>query len=97
MPEAIDFEAVIREFKPNAMRDSFDDGRVASYDLTRLELTSPTRLAGCELRIYHDREVPADSPWRRANAAVRFRAVEARVINVKGIVFAGAISDLRVK
>ena len=97
MSEPTAFEAVVREFKPNAMRDTYDDGRFVVFHLTRLELTAPARLAGREVRVFHDQDVPPDSAWRQVGAAVRFRAVEAEVVDVEGQVFAGAIHDLQAK
>lgn len=86
-------EAEVREYVRNAMRDDFGGGQFASYDATRLHLTSPEAVKGRDVPIYHDAPVPEDSPWRRTGHSVRFE-IDPELLEGGTQVFAGAVSGL---
>ena len=70
--EKITVHGTVLEFKPNAVRDTYAGGGFAVFHLTRLRLTAPSDLAGREIRILHDREVPEGDPWRTPAADLCF-------------------------
>jgi len=97
LSEDTEFIAIVREWKPNAMRERYEDGGFASFDLSRLEVVEPTRLAGRVLRIFHEQAVEEGSPWRVLGGTVAFRAAESQLIDDQATVFAGAVHELRAR
>jgi hypothetical protein len=87
----------VRKFVPQAMHDNFGPGETAVYDATDLLVIDPPETRGRILRVFHehehDREVPADSPWRRVGQRLRMRLPRAML--APGIqIFSGAVRDL---
>jgi hypothetical protein len=90
--DKIPVHATVLEFKPNAVHDSYEGGGFATFHLTRLRLTAPESLAGRELRVLHDRDVPEGSPWRTPDADLCFLAREADLTSRRQL-FAGALAE----
>lgn len=87
--------ATIVDYIPNAMHDNFDDGSFEFYDATKVRVVAPENLAEQEFSIYHIGEVPEDSLWRIINQRIRFDLNKKEL--GRGIMFDGAVSNLRVE
>jgi hypothetical protein len=92
----IEVKATVEEFAERAMTDHFESGADVSYAATALRLDAPERFAGRRLGIFHDREVPADSPWRQVGRRLRFKILEG-LLTSEDVLFVGAVHDLQVE
>jgi hypothetical protein len=89
-------KATVESFAENAMTDQFESGATASYAATAVRIDWPERFAGRRLGIFHDREVPVDSPWRQVGSRLRFKMLESLVTG-DDFLFVGAVHDLQVE
>ena len=85
----------VRSFIPQAMRDDSEAQSFAVYDGTQLVVLEPKTHAGRVFCIYHEGEVPAQSPWRRVNQRLRMRLPES-LLEPGNQIFAGAVQDLQI-
>jgi hypothetical protein len=69
LSQLIQITAIIVNYTPNAMHDSFDDGSFEFYDATKILIVMPKTLFGLEWTIYHTGEVAQDS--QRATIGMR--------------------------
>jgi hypothetical protein len=90
----IEVEAVVESFAQGAMTDYYESGGHAAYDATELRIGAPERFAGRRLVIFHDRELPAESPWRTPGSRLRFKMQES-LLTGEDVLFAGAVEDLQ--
>jgi hypothetical protein len=65
--------AEVLDFDLTAMWEHYSDGGFACFAGTRVRLLSPADLVGKELSLLHGNELPANSPWRRKGARLRFK------------------------
>jgi hypothetical protein len=86
-------EAAVEEFTKEAMTDHYDSGAFVSFDATGLRIEAPERFAGRHLVIFHDEELPADSPWREIGRRLRFKIRESQLTG-EDTVFTGAAGEL---
>ena len=93
MSDAIEVEAIVTTFTPNAFHDNFGS-RFASYDSTQLEVLEPAQWRGTRLTIHHSASPEANSPWREIGRRLRFSISED---DLKGnsVLFDGAVTDIR--
>jgi hypothetical protein len=89
----IGVEARVAAHAPAAMEDHFEDGSVALYDATVLELRSPPSLGGRSLTVFHYRPVEEGSLWQRVGAVVRFQLWEESLADDRQV-FDGAVRDV---
>ncbi len=89
----LELTAEVRRFIPQAMHDQLAGGGYAVYDATELVVMDPEGQKGRTLRIYHDHEIPATSPWREVGRRLRLRLPESML--APGVqVFSGAVQGL---
>jgi hypothetical protein len=94
MKDHITVRAMVLQYTPNAMEDSFDSGDFSSYDASKLRILSPEDMAGKELEIFHDEEVAEDSPWRAIDRRIAFEIARAD-LSADMTLFSGAVTGLR--
>ncbi|HYO53141.1 hypothetical protein [Archangium sp.] len=94
MSERIEVKAVILDYTPNAMQDSFDHGGFESYDASKLRILTPEELAGLELNIYHGSETPREGLWRTVGQRIVFEIAKDDLMGGTTL-FNGAVTRLR--
>jgi hypothetical protein len=95
MPPAIEIQAQIVEYMPDAMNDHYEDGRFALFDAAILAVRRPGDLDP-RMIIYIPQPAAADSPWRRVGSTVVFH-IAPEMLAPGTAVFEGAVHDLAVK
>jgi len=70
--ETVQVMVEVLEFRRDAMWDHYSDGSFACFAGTRVRPLSPAALVEKDLWLLHSNELPADSPWRRKGARLRF-------------------------
>jgi hypothetical protein len=95
MSDTIAVEAVVKEFRPNAMHDNFGSGGFAWYDATQLEILAPAQWRGTKLTIYHSESPEVTSPWRELDRTLRF-SISEDDLKGESVLFDGAVTNLQV-
>ena len=85
--------AEVRKFIPEAMHDNLGAQGFAVYDATELAVIEPADYQGRTVRIFHQPDLPADSPWRRIGQRLRMRLPKTMLDPGKQI--SGAVQDLQ--
>jgi len=94
MSQLIQVTAVIVNYTPNAMHDSFNEGYFDFYDATEIQILVPKALSGLERSIYHSNKVPQDKLWRTIGQRIDFNIDKAVLVN-EITLFDGAVSNCR--
>lgn len=68
----IEVVAEVLDFERAAMWEHYEGGGFTCFAGTRVRFLSPADLTGKDLSLLHSNELPADSPWRRKGARLRF-------------------------
>jgi hypothetical protein len=92
--EMLQLTAEVRKFIPQALHDNFGPQGFAVYDATELAVIEPADYQGRTIRIFHQPDLPADSPWRRIGQRLRMRLPKTMLEPGKQI-FSGAVQDLQ--
>jgi hypothetical protein len=92
--DMLDITAEVRRFVPQAMHDNSGPQGFAVYDATELVVLEPAGRRGTTLRIFHQAEQPADSPWRRIGQRLRMRLAKTS-LEPGNQIFEGAVQDLK--
>ncbi|MHC5058477.1 MAG: hypothetical protein ACYTKD_27790 [Planctomycetota bacterium] len=69
----VEVVAEVFEFKRDVMWEHYVGGGFACFAGTRVRFLSPADAGGKEMTLLHGAELPAESPWRRKGARLRFR------------------------
>lgn len=94
MSQLIQATAVVVNYTPNAMHDSFDDGHFEFYDATEIQIVAPKMFSGLEQSIYHTNKVSQDNLLRTIGQRIDFSIDKDDLVS--GItLFDGAVSNLR--